>query len=300
MNTFFRIRNIIYKLFDRAIYDLSKVVDFGYDRNSKNFNNNQKIVKLKKLAVFTRTYNEGDVLLLWERYWAKEVGYENLFVINNGGTDESCGKLNSATSVINLPLTDVSHQNWATIDGYFQRLLLQRYEWVIKTDTDEILCCEENIESYLASQQIGIYCPEHVVHVVHDYKKESPIRYNEPISTQRSLFVEEIPEFRRPTITSKPASWSPGNHQTYERNFILKGIWAFHLHCLDFDQLNNRHKRWLGMSFSKDDYDNISGLSNYKSRDLNEVHNITEEEFAVYFGRNRVSLPLSIIKKLSF
>ena len=50
---------------------------------------------------------------------------------------------------------------------------------------------------------------------------------------------------------------------------------------------------------SKDDYDNLSGLSNYKSRDLNEVHNITEEEFAVYFGRNRVSLPLSIIKKLS-
>ena len=294
------ISNLFSKLFDRGIYQISTKFDFGYDRISKDFNLNQNLITPRMLAVFTQTFNEGEMLLLWERYWAKEVGYENLFVINNGGTDGSCAKLNPATSVINLPQTEVSHFNWAIIHGYFQRLLLQRYRWVIKTDTDEIIACDGKLTDYLATQPAGIYRAEHGVHVVHDYNKEASFNYQESIIKQRSFFISETKEFLRPTITAIPASWGPGNHYTYERGGVLKGVWAFHLHGLDFNQVIRRHNRWLAMDFSESDYINISQLRKYKSTKLNDIYNVTKQQFDGYFSQKRIDLPFGILTKLDF
>ena len=71
MNLTNKITSVFSRSFNKAIYKISTKIDFGYDRISKDSNLNQKFITPKMLAVFTQTFNEGEMLLLWERYWAE-------------------------------------------------------------------------------------------------------------------------------------------------------------------------------------------------------------------------------------
>jgi len=292
--------NIFDRAVDKILLKISDIYDFGYDKLIQNFELNQNLVTRQPVAVFTRTFNEGNLLLLWERFWGKELGYENVYIINNGGSDFSCLNLNPKTSLVNLPMTEVSHKNWAIIDSYFQRFLLQRYDWVIKVDTDELLLTENNLTAYLKKIESGIYKPENAVAIIHEYENEPIFDYESSISSQRSYFVKESSTFIRPIITSIPATWSTGNHFVLQKSHSLKDIYALHLHCLDFEQLSNRHKKWLESSFSKDDYKVLDGLTEYKNNSSSNYIDITKSEFDSYFQNERVNLPDHFLKKLDF
>ena len=111
--------------------------------------------KPARVAVFTQAYNEGDMLLYWQQHYAQQVGFENLYVLDNTSTDGSCQRLDPRVSVIHMPKAPVEHDHFAQAQGYFQRFLLLKYDWVIKVDTDELLVSEEGLVKLLARTPPG-------------------------------------------------------------------------------------------------------------------------------------------------
>lgn len=204
--------------------------------------------KTAQLAVFTQTFNEGDMLLYWEAYYARMVGHENLYVLNNGSNDGSCERLHPKTNVINMPVAPVDHERFAQLQSHFQRFLLIRYEWVIKVDTDEFLVCEGDMADVLKTQAGGTYHPEHAVEVLHDWKTEPPFDFAEAVFAQRKHVIRGTKLLLRPIISSIPTTWSAGNHTNAEQSKPLPDSYVLHLKYFDMNYLYRKNDKWSRMA----------------------------------------------------
>ena len=245
--------------------------------------------KTEVIAVFTQTYNEGELLLYWEKYYGKIVGYKNLFIINNGGNDGSCKLLNPLTNVINMPGGAVDLDNLANLNGYLQRFLLLNYKWVLKADVDEFLLFKGGLLRKLKNLPDGIYSPEKAYAVVHD-KYEKDFDYNLQITSQRKCFVKEIELLKKPSLCSKPSSWDAGNHHTKEKTFTLNEMYMIHLRFVDFERLYKRNLRWSSMkpSLSSKTLTKAFDLAKYTKK---EIHELTNKEILSYQNREKINLP---------
>lgn len=275
----------------RIIYYILRFLNISYDWLTPYCDQYRLPVKPGKLAVFTQTNNEGQLLLYWEEYYGKMVGYENLFILNNGGNDSSCSQLNQKTSVINMPFGIHDLHNCAQLQGYFQRFLLQKYSWVLKVDVDEFMACEDGLLEQVEDLPDGIYSPEMAIGVIHDKHFEAAFDYNRSLFEQRKNFVEEPPSMKKPSLASVPATWAPGNHITYEKSKVLLGLWMVHLRDLDFDRLLERNKR-IAVERVSADYDKTTvAASFFRGMDLESIAKATENELKDQLSKRRLNLP---------
>ena len=247
--------------------------------------------KKKKIAVLTQAFNEGDMLLLWEKYYADLVGYENLFIINNGGTNDSCGRLNPKVTVLNLPATEVDLNELAEINGYFQRLLLLRYDWVLKVDVDEFMVFKFELASTLNGLSKSIYKPERAIAALHDVdQNESSFDYSKSVSKQRKFFVDEPSVLKKPSLSAIPATWTAGNHEVMEGNKVLSGMWMIHLRYIDYERLKSRNYRWAQMNFRDED----KRHSIFKP----SIEEYTKEEIKIRMSEKGITLPDWVRRKI--
>ena len=282
----------------RILYYFFNFFNVSYDWLTPYCVRHRLPIKPGKLAVFTQTNNEGQLLLYWEEYYGKMVGYENLFILNNGGSDSSCSQLNQKTSVINMPFDIHDLHNCAQLQGYFQRFLLQKYSWVLKVDVDEFMACEDGLLEQVKDLPDGIYSPEMAIGVIHDNNSESPFDYNRSLFEQRKNFVEEHPSMKKPSLASVPATWAPGNHITYEKSKVLLGLWMVHLRDLDFDRLLERNKR-IAVERVSADYDKTTvAASFFRGMDLESIIKATANELNNQLSKQRVILPGWITTKI--
>jgi hypothetical protein len=265
----------------------------GYDRLTLDCKEHNLNVKPGNLGIFTQTFNEGELLLFWEKYYGKIVGYENLYVLNNGGNDDSCGRLNPKTTVVNMPGGLVDLHNLAQMNGYFQRFLLLKYNWVLKVDVDEFMVFEDDVIEKLNALSPGIYSPEMAVAVVHDKNKESPFDYSKPLFEQRGSFVEEWPVLKKPSLASTPATWTPGNHLVYENASELPGMWMIHLHYLDYARLFARNVRFALMKPTALSRQITKAFSEFDE----DTESITINELDARLSEKLITLPTWISSK---
>src|SRR5580692_8702285 len=90
------------------------------------------------VAAFTFVYNESVNLPIWLRYYGSNFGSKNLYVIDRESTDGSTSNLGEV-SRISIPRTAFDEYRRAEFISSFQNSLLQSYDTVIFTDTDEII-----------------------------------------------------------------------------------------------------------------------------------------------------------------
>jgi hypothetical protein len=244
-----------------------------------------------RVAVMTQTYNEGDMLLYWEDYYAKQVGYENLYVLNNASTDDSCKRLNPKTSVINMPVAPVDHDHFAQAQGYFQRFLLLKYDWVIKVDTDELLVCEGNLADTMAKTEPGTYTPELGIEVVHDTENEAPFDFAAPVGTQRKHFVRGTEFLIRPIISSVPTTWTSGNHMSHELASKLPGFYSVHLKYFDLDFLLSKNKKWAAMTQTKNEKKICAQISSLQDLDMQQLVDLSVSEIAERRAAEPIPVP---------
>lgn len=254
--------------------------------------------KLAKVAVFTQAYNEGDMLLYWEDYYAKLVGHENLYVLNNASTDGSCARLDKRTSVINMPPGPVDHVHFAQSHGYFLRFLLLKYDWVIKVDADELLACEDGLVETLARTPSGIYRPEQAVEVVHDMAREPSFDFSSSVGAQRGTFVKGTELLLRPIICGKPASWTAGNHLAHEFNSVLPGFVVAHLKYFDFDFLSKKNNKWSRMEPTENELTVCNQISYLRELDETKLHELSLKEINDRLAEERVPVPAWLPGKL--
>ncbi len=244
-----------------------------------------------KVAVFTQAFNEGEMLLYWERFYGELVGYENLYVLNNCSTDGSCERLNPKTNVIKMPPVRVDHFEFAHSHSYFQRFLLMRYEWVIKVDTDELLSIEGGLMATLKRLAPGTYFPELALEPVHDKDGEAPFRFDGKLDEQRRHYVVGTQGLIRPLISSVPTSWTAGNHLCFEPSKVLPGFIIVHLKYFDFDFLLEKNTKWAQMKATERESNTCKQIAILNALDQQQIHRYTVDELAERFAMERAALP---------
>lgn len=244
-----------------------------------------------KLAVLTQCYNEGDMLLYWERYYGELVGYENLYVLNNASTDGSCERLHPKTNVITMPAVEVDHVEFSQSQSYFQRFLLQRYQWVLKIDSDELVTIEGGLLERLDTLKPGTYVPSLALEPVHNIDTEAPFDFAGKVCNQRQHFVQADEGVIRPCLSSVPTTWTTGNHKCMEASAPLPGLTVVHLRFFDFDFLHSKISRWAGMQASKREIYSSKHISQLSELDRTGLHARSIKELGDHFAKPAYQVP---------
>ena len=276
----------------------SRLFSMVYDPIKLSTSHHKLPEKLASVAIFTQAYNEGEMLLYWEAYYGKMVGYENLYVLNNGGTDGSCERLNKKTNVINMPASPVDHDHFAQSHGYFLRFLLLKYQWVIKVDTDEFVVSESDLVETLTNIPLGIYIPEKAIEVVHDKEHEAPFDFTRPVCAQRKIFVRGTDALLRPIICGEPATWTPGNHYSHEPNSVIHGFFVVHLKYFDFDFHSSKNIKWALMDQTLNEARTCKQVSGLKAMDAQGLYELSVKENTDRLYGEKIEIPGWLAAKL--
>jgi hypothetical protein len=101
---------------------------------------------MMKICAMTMVYRDYWALSRWYAHHGAQLGHENLFVVSHG-LDPKIAEICPKASVITVPREDLTHFDRARaqmLDGFFAGLA-QVYDWVIRTDADELLCFDPEL-----------------------------------------------------------------------------------------------------------------------------------------------------------
>ncbi|RDD68021.1 glycosyltransferase family 2 protein [Thalassococcus profundi] len=97
-----------------------------------------------KVSAITMVYKDYWALSQWYNHHGRQLGYENLFIVAHG-RDDRFSELCPKASIITVPRKlDNFDRNRGAMLNSFQAGLLQSYDWVIRTDADELICHDPN------------------------------------------------------------------------------------------------------------------------------------------------------------
>lgn len=99
-----------------------------------------------KICAITMVYKDYWALSQWYIHYGRLVGFENLYVVAHGH-DIEIGRICPKASIITIPRDDLEgfDRKRARILNSFQDGLGLSYDWVIRTDADELVCYDPAI-----------------------------------------------------------------------------------------------------------------------------------------------------------
>lgn len=208
--------------------------------------NTQQASHLNAAAV-TFVYNEGVVNLpVWYRYYAAQIGAENLYVIDDGSDD---GSTDALPNVLRLPRGEFDDISRAAFVSNFVAALLSRYSVVIYGDCDELVVpLYQELGTYLDLQFDVMTCLG--LNVVHDLLHEYPLDLSQPILAQRryALFRSDT---CKPAVTRVPVRWAPGFHACDREPVIDPQLFLIHTSRMDYGIAAARHQVTTQVRFSE-------------------------------------------------
>jgi Glycosyl transferase family 2 len=95
------------------------------------------------ICALTMAHKDHWALSQWFRHYSRALGPENLYVISHG-SDPRISEICPGASVLTIPrnrLQGFDHWRGRMLNG-FQQGLLEIYDWVIRTDADELICVD--------------------------------------------------------------------------------------------------------------------------------------------------------------
>lgn len=192
-----------------------------------------------RIVAFTLCYKEHVMLPLWINHYSKLVGRENLLILDHSN-DPPVTIDGIKTEVIPRPNYDeVTRLNAIKT---WQKKLLESYDWVIFSDTDEFIIfspssVQTTLQDYLERQKSQIIrCVG--VDVI-DPGNVPSIDWTQPILQQRPKGV--ISNWSCKALISSVANdWNPGFHTTNSPSTLDTHFWLFHLKYADETHLMKR------------------------------------------------------------
>ena len=226
-----------------------------------------------KIAAFTIAYNEPLMIPLWAKYYAEQFGAENLFVIDQG-SDETYGDgLPKGVNIIRLPRE--AFDNWliARTVAVFQRLLLESYDTVVYSDSDEFICSDPRVleGKNLAEHLLSLPVPVGITtgyNLVHDLATEGAYDPTRPLLTQRR-FLHRMTTMDKPLVSRLPLNWVPGFHNAAEGGVTIPGLYMLHLRWFDLDQALIKGGHYRSSAWSAFDVENQ--LASYQREGEQEI-----------------------------
>lgn len=203
-----------------------------------------KRLPLKKIAAITMARNDEYFLNRWVAYYGQLLGEENLYIYMDG-LDQS-----PPSGAGHANVTLVEKQGIKVVDAEKRRLnflsdraaeLLQRYDLVIGTDSDECLivdpATEMNLPQYLSSLSIRTSVSALGLDVGQHLMLEQPLDKTRPILEQRGYALINT-RFTKASVIARPVRWGRGFHRVRGHNFhIDPNLYLLHLGNTDYDAL---------------------------------------------------------------
>ena len=194
-----------------------------------------------KIAAITMVYNERQLLPTWLHHYGSAIGYENLYIIDDGSTDGSTSDVRIINR-INKRRVALDEDDRAALISYFHEELLDYYDIVIYTDCDEIIAIDPalkvNLKEYLCSHDYEVK-RVFAFDVLHRVGTEPQLNFDQPLFEQRS-FVRFEPYYCKTLISKSPIRWQVGFHRSNKQSCIDTNLLMFHLRSVDYNSSINR------------------------------------------------------------
>lgn len=232
-------------------------------------------------AAITMVYNEAVFLPLWLDYYGKNLGYENLYIIDHGSDDGSTTRIPG--NVIKIPRTDFDDVQRVAFINTFQKALFSYFKCVVYTDCDEFLLPRPDrytcLAAYLKDHPHGDVVRAVGIDVVQHDMALPPVNFAHSILQQRPYgFV--TPWESKPLIARTPVTWDPGFHNCDQPSFLDQDLWLFHLKFCDLRHALARLNLTRSMKWSQQ---GIAFGQHQRSRDedlLGLMQNLIAEQQA--------------------
>lgn len=187
-------------------------------------------------------HNEPVFLPIWLGYYGRHFAPQDIYVLDNESTDGSVGR----DGFVRIPVEhDVVDHVWMveTIQG-LQHELLQRYDVVLVTDVDEIVCPvpeRGSLSDFLDGfDEEWVNCLGY--ELLHMRKREPSLRLDRPILDQRSWWFFNG-GYDKAALATVPMTWRPGFHGRADFHFNIEpDLRLVHLHRMDYDVCLDRHR----------------------------------------------------------
>lgn len=103
-----------------------------------------------KVCAITMVYHDYWALAQWIRHYSKHVGIENLYVVVHG-PDSKVNEIAHGANIWTIPrdTLEMFDRRRNKMLNEFQAGLLQFYDWVIRTDADELICVDPGLHGTL-------------------------------------------------------------------------------------------------------------------------------------------------------
>ncbi len=211
---------------------------------------------LPKVAAITMAYNEGILLPIWARHYARQVGADHCYVVDHGSTDPIV--LPPGMNTLRLPRSPHDDQRRAAFISTLSASLLHYYDWVLYTDVDELVLADPNafndLPSFCASVQGASTVTAIGFDVQHVPNLEPALDTARPIGEQRG-WVRFTSAMCKPVLTRQALAWAPGFHSS-DHPLEFDRLYLFHLHWADQELglgrlRKTRHMAWSGEAFGQ-------------------------------------------------
>lgn len=208
-----------------------------------------------KVAAITMVHNESAFLPIWLRYYASQLGYDNLYLVDHRSNDNSItnARAMGAVNISSFPREEFDDGERAVFISTFHEQLLRKYDAVLFADVDEIIIpdpvtgltlkqyIEKNVDTYI--NVIGL-------NVIHNAYSEPRLDFDKPLFEQRS-FVKLDPSYNKPLISRVPMRWAAGFHYAQYPRKQARDLFMFHLRAMDVDVARVRNHEIRSVKLSK-------------------------------------------------
>jgi hypothetical protein len=212
--------------------------------------------KQLRVAAFTMAYNERVFLPIWRAYYGQELGDENLYLLDHGSDDGSTETFPTARKTI-VPRGEFDEIERIAIVTSFFSSLLETYDYVIFSDTDEILITapwlQLGLREFIAMRdQPALRANGLDLRQVLDL--DGPMDLSRPILAQRTI-LQVNPRYSKTLIHSAVPSWRPGFHWCSVKKKPDPDLFLLHLKRMDYDisfqnQIRLNSVKWSARSIA--------------------------------------------------
>ncbi|MFO1068244.1 MAG: glycosyltransferase family 2 protein [Geminicoccaceae bacterium] len=234
-----------------------------------------------RVCAITMVYNEFFSLPVWLRHYGRQVGAQNLIVLDNGSDDGSTADLGAAGHILLPRGAAFNEAHRMKLITELANNLLNYFDAVIYTDCDEMLVADP---AYYAD--LSDYCEQMTLPVAHaiglnirqNIKSEGSLDLSQPILRQRRC-VQFVSPMCKPLIIRKPVSWGGGFH-CCEHMPTYGHLYLFHLRHADLEFSLRRLAITREITFAR------AGAATHQKQDFVEmvkrsfgnVHNLSIRE----------------------
>jgi hypothetical protein len=218
--------------------------------------------RYKRRAVMTITHNESLFFPIWLRYYATFFDPSDIYVLDHDSSDGST----DGEGFVRVPISHDTFDNlWMVANvERLQHELLERYDVVLVTDVDEIVAPHPawgSLTDYIDRfDEPYVNCLGYeLIHVV---GREKPFDPSRAVLDQRAYwFANDV--YDKPALATQPLRWQPGFHRALDAPMRLDpDLYLIHLHRLDYDVCQARHRRWAARTWEQRDLEKGWGTHN--------------------------------------